>query len=54
LIAAEVKNKIITNSESTGADEWDFPAIGEGWNFIFIIEAAQNVTLTPTAQSSGI
>jgi hypothetical protein len=47
LIAAEVKNKIITNSESTGADEWDFPAIAEGWNFIFIIEAAQNVTLDP-------
>jgi hypothetical protein len=47
LIAAEVKNKIITNSESVGADEWDFPAIAEGWNFIFIIEAAQNVTLDP-------
>jgi hypothetical protein len=47
LIAAEVKNKIITNSESVGADEWDFPARAEGWNFIFIIEAAQNVTLDP-------
>jgi hypothetical protein len=47
LITAEVKNKIITNSESVGADEWDFPAIAEGWNFIFVIEAAQNVTLDP-------
>ena len=47
LIAAEVKNKILTNSESTGADEWDFPARTEGWNFTFVIEAAQNVTLDP-------
>jgi hypothetical protein len=47
LIEAELKNKILSNSESSGADEWDFPAIAEGWNFIFIIEAAQNVTLDP-------
>lgn len=47
LIAAELQNKILTNSESVGADEWDFPARAEGWNFMFIIEAAQNVTLDP-------
>lgn len=47
LIVSELKNTILTNSESTGADEWDFPARTEGWSFIFIIEAAQNITLDP-------
>lgn len=47
LTADELKNTILTNSESTGADEWDFPARTEGWNFIFIKEADQNVTLDP-------
>jgi len=47
LVVRELHNIILTNSESAGADEWDFPARAEGWNFIFIIEAAQNVTLDP-------
>ena len=47
LTVDEIKGSIITNSESVGADEWDFPARTEGWNFIYVIEAAQNVTLDP-------
>lgn len=47
LIVEELKNAILSNSESTGADEWDFPARTENWSFMFIIEAAQNVTLDP-------
>jgi len=47
LTEAELKNTILSNSESTGADEWDFPARGEGWNFMFIKEADQNITLDP-------
>lgn len=47
LTVSELKNKIITNSESTGEDEWDFPARTEGWNVIFIKEADQNMILDP-------
>jgi hypothetical protein len=47
LTTSELMAHILSNSESTGADEWDFPARSEGWNFTFIIEAVQNVTLDP-------
>ena len=47
LTVIELKNTIITNSESVGADEWDFPAKTEGWNFTFIKEADQNIVLDP-------
>jgi hypothetical protein len=47
LVIGELRNTILTNSESVGADEWDFPARAEGWNFMFVIEAVQNVTLDP-------
>ncbi len=45
LIEAELQNTILTNSESMGPDEWDFPVLAEGRNFMFVIEAVQNVTL---------
>lgn len=47
LLAKECKNTILSNGDSVGADEWDFPARTTGWSFIFIIEAAQNVRLDP-------
>lgn len=47
LTVEELMNSNISNGESIGADEWDFPARTEGWNFCFIIEVAQNVTLKP-------
>jgi hypothetical protein len=51
LIVEELKGMILSNSASTGADQWEFPAVTEGWNFIFIIEAAQNVALHPIDSS---
>lgn len=48
LVTTELHNTILSNGASVGADEWDFPARSEGWNFIFIKEASsQNVTLDP-------
>lgn len=47
LIASELQGSILSNSGAVGAWEYDFPAQSEGWNFIYMIEAAQNVTLDP-------
>jgi hypothetical protein len=47
LTSNELKGFILSNSESTGADEWDFPAREEGWDFCFDKEADQNATLDP-------
>jgi hypothetical protein len=47
LTAAELKTHYISNAESVGADEWDFPARSEGWDFCFVKEVDQNVTLDP-------
>jgi len=52
LTTVELLNKTITNSESTGADEWDFPALSEGWNLIFIKEVDQDVTLDPNGSEN--
>lgn len=49
LTEVELKTKILTNSESTGADEWDFPARGEGWSFKFTKEADYDVALDPNS-----
>lgn len=47
LTATELKSHYISNYESVGADEWDFPARTEGWDFCFVKEVDQNVTLDP-------
>ena len=47
LTAAELKGTILTNSGSVGPEEWDAPARTEGWNFIFVKEADQNITIDP-------
>lgn len=52
LVTAELQNTILSNINSVGPDEWDFPPRTEGWNFIFIKEADQNVTLDPYGTES--
>ena len=47
LLESELKNKVLSNGNTSGACELDFPARGEGWNFTYVIEAAYNVTLDP-------
>lgn len=48
LTSAELKTKILTNSEATGGPyEWDFPEATEGWDFCFCKEATPNVRFDP-------
>jgi hypothetical protein len=47
LTASELYGTFLSNAESSGADEWDFPARSEGWDFCFDKEVDQNVTLDP-------
>ena len=48
LTAAELAGPVIlTNADTVGADEWDFPERAEGWSFTFVIEETNNVTLDP-------
>jgi len=46
LTVAELKGTVLSNI-GAGATEYDFPARTEGWNFIYVVEAAQNVVLDP-------
>jgi hypothetical protein len=47
LTASELYGTFLSNAESSGADEWDFPARSEGWDFCFDKEVNQNITLDP-------
>jgi len=47
LTVIQLWNQTLSNAGASGALEFDFPARTEGWNFIFVLEAVQNVTLDP-------
>ena len=52
LVVSELKNTILSNINSTGADEWDFPARTEGWFFVFVKEVDQNIALDPNGSEN--
>jgi len=47
LTHAEVCGHILTNSDTTGSSEWQFPALTGGENFTVMTDVAQNWALTP-------
>jgi len=47
LTVAELKNKIISNAGLSADTHFDAPVVTEGWNVIFIIEAAYQVDVHP-------
>ena len=47
LTVAELKNKIITNAGLSADTHFDMPVVTEGWNVIFVIEAAYQVDVHP-------
>jgi hypothetical protein len=49
LTAAELKGTILSNIGADATHDYIFPALSEGWNFVYAKEADQTVTIHPAS-----